>query len=351
MSNYTKERNIITLNIDGVNGLYRLDLSTLTYYGLRGNPVATYTKREAIKDAFRPNYDTSNLARVLFSMFDNSNGKTANFARYQNAIRGAERMDAIGAPRIRYHRMDYYAFIDENFEDFSAYVRENEGIENFSFSDFQVFSRYKKATKNLGNLAEVFTPDMVNRIVEYFGELSHKEWEFMAYYLVRGKYYQYHNGDLRRLSEYLDLCKTMGKEPQKVNNFMREYCEIRNEYEQKKAEYDDARLRNNYAKHANAFNFTFGEYSIVLPTCAQDIVDEGRNMHHCVGGYVDRVVENSTYIVFVRKTDTPTECYLTCQVDTDGDIGQYYLAYDRRISSAEDIAFREAFQNHLKNNW
>jgi hypothetical protein len=217
-----------------VNGLYRLDLSTLTYYGLRGNPVATYTKREAIKDAFRPNYDTSNLARVLFSMFDNSNGKTANFARYQNAIRGAERMDAIGAPRIRYHRMDYYAFIDENFEDFSAFVRANEGIENFTFSDFQVFSRYKKATKNLGNLAELFTPDMVSHIVDHFGELSHKEWEFMAYYLVRGKYYQYHNGDLRKLSEYLDLCKTMGKEPQKVNNFMREYCETKTSMSRKR---------------------------------------------------------------------------------------------------------------------
>lgn len=351
MSNYTKERNIVTINIDGANGLYRLDLSDLTYYGLRGNPVATYTKKEAIKDAFRRNYETSSLARVLFSMFDNSNGRTINFARYQNAVRGAERMDAINAPRIRYHRMDYYAFIDENFEDFSAYVRENEGIDNFNFPDFQTFCRCRKATKNLGNLAEVFTTDMINCVVDYFGELSHKEWEFMAYYLVRGKYYQYHNGDLRRLSEYIDLCKTMGKEPQKVNNFMREYCETKNEYEQKRVEYDNTRLRNNYAKHAKAFEFTFGDYSIVLPTCSQDIVDEGRNMHHCVGSYVNSVVENSTYIVFVRKTDTPTECYLTCQVSTDGDIGQYYLAYDRRITSNEDIAFREAFQNHLKANW
>lgn len=351
MSNYTKDRNIITLNLDGVNGFYRLDLSNVTYYGLRGNPVATYTKRENIKDAFRANYDNSSLARVLFSMFDNANGKTANFVRYQNAIRGAERMDAIGAPVIRYHRMDYYAVIDENFEDFTEFVRTNEGMTSFNFSDFQEFSRYKKATKNLGSLAPLFTPEMVNHIVNVMGELDHKLWDFMAYYLVRGKYYQYHNGNLDKLSEYIDLCKTMGKEPQKVNNFMREYCETKNEYEQKKTEYDNTRIRNNYAKHTKAFDFTFGNYSVFLPTCGQDIIDEGHNMHHCVGSYVNRVVENSTYIVFIRKTDTPTECYLTCQVDLDGDIGQYYLAYDRRISSAEDIAFRDAFQNHLKLHW
>jgi hypothetical protein len=143
----------------------------------------------------------------------------------------------------------------------------------------------------------------------------------------------------------------MEKEPQKVNNFMREYCETKNEYEQKKTEYDNNRLRNNYAKHTKAFNFTFGEYSVIVPTCGQDIVDEGQNMHHCVGSYVDRVLENSTYIVFIRKTATPDQCYLTCQVDNEGNIGQYYLAYDRTIRTEEDFAFREAFQNHLKANW
>ena len=74
-------------------------------------------------------------------------------------------------------------------------------------------------------------------------------------------------------------------------------------------------------------------------------------MHHCVGSYVNRVVENDCYIVFIRHKDTPDKCYLTCQVYTNGEIGQYYLAYDRRISTAEDRAFKEAFATHLATHW
>ena len=352
MSNYTKERNIITINLDGVNGNYRLDLTTGNLYGLRGSEVKTYNKRTAFVDLFRPNCETSSLAKVLLSMFENCAGKTANFQRYLSAIRGAERMDAINAPTIRFHHMDYYSFIDENFEDFTAFLKEREGNEAFSFSDFKSYRNYRKATKNLGNLAQVFTQDMVNRVIDKFGDnLTTKQWDFFAYYLVRGKYYEYHRGNLEYLEEYLEWCRLMNKEPQKVNNFMREYIETKREYEQKKTEYNNIRLRENYAKHAKAFEFTFGEFSVVVPTCGQDIIDEGQNMHHCVGSYVNSVIKNDTYIVFIRKTDTPTECYLTCQVHTDGDIGQYYLAYDKRISEKADKLFYSAFQAHLKAHW
>jgi hypothetical protein len=132
---------------------------------------------------------------------------------------------------------------------------------------------------------------------------------------------------------------------------MREYCETKATYERKKAEYDDKRLRDNYEKHKTAFEFAYGDYVVVLPKSGQDIVAEGQNMHHCVGSYVGRVVENDCYIVFIRHKDTPDKCYLTCQVYTNGEIGQYYLAYDRRISTAEDRAFKEAFALHLATHW
>jgi hypothetical protein len=132
---------------------------------------------------------------------------------------------------------------------------------------------------------------------------------------------------------------------------MREYCETKATYERKKVEYDDKRLRANYEKHKTAFEFSYGDYVVVVPKSGQDIVAEGQNMHHCVGGYVSNVVENSCYIVFIRHKDTPDKCYLTCQVYTNGNIGQYYLAYDRTISTAEDREFKEAFANHLASHW
>ena len=73
-------------------------------------------------------------------------------------------------------------------------------------------------------------------------------------------------------------------------------------------------------------------------------------MHHCVGNYVNKIVDGSTYICFIRHKDNPDKQYITCQVDPNtGKIGQYYLAYDGLISSKEDIEFREAYQKYLFN--
>jgi hypothetical protein len=163
--------------------------------------------------------------------------------------------------------------------------------------------------------------------------------------------WEYHNGYIGTLIQYIEWCRLMEQKPQKVNNFMREYCETKKTYELRKKEFDDKKMALSYTKHSKAWEFEFGDFAVFIPTCGQDIVDEGRNMHHCVGSYVDRVVSGSTYICFIRRKDTPNECYITCQVYTDGSIGQYFLAYDRYIRTNEDRDFKTAFQNHLREVW
>jgi hypothetical protein len=143
----------------------------------------------------------------------------------------------------------------------------------------------------------------------------------------------------------------MEKTPNRQNNFMREYLETKNEYELRKTEFDNKKMALNYAKYGKAWEFEYGNFKIVIPTTAQDIVTEGSRMHHCVGTYVNRVLNGDTYICFVRHKDTPDECYITCQVRTDGTIGQYFLAYDRYINTDEDKAFYNAFAEHLKKVW
>jgi hypothetical protein len=139
--------------------------------------------------------------------------------------------------------------------------------------------------------------------------------------------------------------------PNKVNNFMREYCETKKTYELRKAEFDNKKLVANYARHAKAWEFSYGDFIVSIPSRGQDIVTEGEQMHHCVGRYVDRVVEGSDYICFIRHKDAPNAPYITCEVYPNGEIGQYFLAYDRHISSNEDKDFKVAFQCHLRGVW
>lgn len=45
------------------------------------------------------------------------------------------------------------------------------------------------------------------------------------------------------------------------------------------------------------------KYSIILPKSVEDIVEEGKKMHHCVGTYVDRILRGTSLVLFLRKSD------------------------------------------------
>lgn len=348
MSTYRKEKNLIIISLDNTTGDYRLDINTGVFYGIKGNPVKTCPRRTEIRSLF-PYYRSdngNNLGYILHYMFDN-HSNTAFYTEYVEAMQAADKVDAIGVGLLCLRR-EQYVYLGNRIKALSAYVKEHD---TFTYREFKAWCEFEEAKKKLGSLADLLTAEMYSAIVSERADLSIEEIGVCAYYLGRGKYWEYHGGSVRNLIHYIEMCRLMEQAPQKVNNFMREYCETENEYKLRKTEFDNKSMANNYAKHAKAWEFEYGDYKIVLPTCGQDIVTEGNRMRHCVGSYVDRVVRGDTYICFVRHKDTPDDCYITCQVYTDGTIGQYFLAYDRFISSAEDKAFKAAFAEHLTKVW
>lgn len=52
---------------------------------------------------------------------------------------------------------------------------------------------------------------------------------------------------------------------------------------------------------------------LVVPKTADEIKAEGAALHHCVGGYVDRVARGETNIFFVRKSAEPDKPYFTME--------------------------------------
>ena len=348
MSTYRKEKNFIIISLDNATGDYRLDINTGAFYGVKGSPIKTCPRRREICSLFPPYHsnNSNNLDYLLRSMFSNY-GNTAAYIQYAEAMQAADKVDAIGAGQLRLNK-EQYVYLGNHIKDLATYSKEHD---TFSYRDFRIWCEFEEAKKKLGSLADLLTAEMYYAIMYEKTDLSIEEIGVCAYYLGRGKYWEYHSGSVFSLITYIEHCRMLEKTPQKVNNFMREYCETKKEYELRKTEFDNKRMANNYAKHAEAWEFEYGNYKIVLPTCGQDIVTEGIQMHHCVGCYVDRVIRGDTYICFVRHKDTPEKCYITCQVHSDGTIGQYYLAYDHRIHSAEDVAFKTAFAEHLAKVW
>ncbi len=63
----------------------------------------------------------------------------------------------------------------------------------------------------------------------------------------------------------------------------------------------------------NAFKISGNKLMLVVPETAEDIKAEGISLHHCVGGYVERVAKGETNIFFIRKTEAPNISYYTME--------------------------------------
>lgn len=349
MSTYRKDRNNIIITLDGVSGDYRLDINTGILYGVKGTPIKICPRKGEVVGLFsRLERNHSNLIYVVGRMIGNSD-KTATYVGLANVMQAADKIDALGIDNLHLSN-EQYLYLANNIKWLQTWRKEHEN-EPFCLYDFRTWCDFEKIHNQLGSVANLLTAEMYHELLRHRNDYILEELSVCAYYLGRGKYWEYHDHNVANLVRYIVICRAMGKEPQKVNNFMREYCETLKEYDLRKQEFDDKKMAINYASHSEAWNFEYGDYKVFIPSTAQEIIDEGKNMHHCVGSYVDRVVNNYCYICFIRHKDTPNKCYITCQVYLDGTIGQYFLAYDRLISSDEDMAFKEAFRQHLAQVW
>ena len=63
------------------------------------------------------------------------------------------------------------------------------------------------------------------------------------------------------------------------------------------------------------FAWEDGEYAIIVPESKQAILDEGRELQHCVGGYADRHVQGKTVILFMRRKAAPDKPWITIEMN------------------------------------
>ena len=62
------------------------------------------------------------------------------------------------------------------------------------------------------------------------------------------------------------------------------------------------------------YDFSLGGYRIVVPKNPEEIIREGRILHHCVGGYADRHFRGDLVILFLRRERKPNCPYLTIEM-------------------------------------
>lgn len=78
----------------------------------------------------------------------------------------------------------------------------------------------------------------------------------------------------------------------------------------------------NRMKSRKELEYASGDLFIRQPQSIQEIVDEGRILSHCVGGYTERHANGKLHIMFLRKVSDPDTPYYTVEVSASGKIVQ-----------------------------
>lgn len=82
------------------------------------------------------------------------------------------------------------------------------------------------------------------------------------------------------------------------------------------------------------------------PESYDEIVAEGKILHHCVGGYAERHSMGKLHIMFIRSRDKPDIPYYTMEISTDGKIVQ--VRGVRNAPPTEEVSeFTELYRVHL----
>ena len=102
-------------------------------------------------------------------------------------------------------------------------------------------------------------------------------------------------------------------------------------------------IRKSYRKLRNRYYYEDEEFLIRPARSAEEIVREGRILHHCVGGdmYLKRHEARESTILFLRRKALPEEPYITIEI-SGTQIRQWYGAYDRKPD-------KEVIEEWLKN--
>lgn len=382
MATKVKEKNIISVTTEA-GKTYKFDVNTGITYGLRGGAIKTCPKEVAMclqgGCAWHDRVTGENRKKTLVEQYISCVCGDSASAIYNLRSRGSELQiaDSLDNMGIELHVTRYYlektlrkmakskklvktyvkyaqAEIKKgnsySYNDFEQWQEDALLRESFGEYDFSggVYGYVKNTVKDL---LEWATP----REIKCFKANFMNEEYLEAQYYLNGESYQcYELIPYSRFKKYCEYCKFLDIKPTTKDDFMVDLMRVTRAYVRQKEVVDADEFIKAMDIHRAEMEFEFGDFQIVIPRSPQHIKDEGRDMHHCVGGYSKNCLDlknpNRSHIVFVRRKANLEKPYITCEI-RNGRIGQYYLSYDRSITNQEDIDFKVAYQQHLDQNW
>ena len=125
----------------------------------------------------------------------------------------------------------------------------------------------------------------------------------------------------QRHDELVELCKAKA-DTIRAGEILKEYPSV----------------EQNLAEIKSTYEYADDAYAIIVPKKIEEILSEGRRLHHCVADserYWDRIERKESYVFFLRKSKSPHRSYYTLEVEPGGTIRQKRTMYDRQTKDIE----------------
>jgi hypothetical protein len=156
---------------------------------------------------------------------------------------------------------------------------------------------------------------------------------------IYGYLIPFENMDLRdaitTLRDYYSMASQIGREVKKYPKYLHSMHDIINSnFKAFKKNYDENKFEELIKFE---LEYETKQFSILVPKSPKEIIDEGVQLNHCVGSYVDRILRGECYIFFLRMTEEKEKSILTLEMK-DNKITQCKGSYNRS-PTVEELQF------------
>lgn len=239
-------------------------------------------------------------------------------------IHAIDKVKSINTGKDDYKLIFYCAFIESCYNIKPSFSEENDLRNYISGASF-----YRTST-----LLEDYYCDL-NKLIEYIEYLM--EVEHLA--SMDDEWKRGSNGPVEILDQLLDY-NIMQKRlcgDEKYDKYPKNFLTTKNivtyKYNTLIKQEKAKRLSQNI--YRPELEFETAGFTFISPKTPQDIIDEGKNMHNCVGGYVNRVVDGYATIIFMRLANSPDKSYITLELNENLTVIQSKRKYNRSLNVQE----------------
>ena len=364
MANIIKEKNIYTFELDPTkqstnSRIYALDINTGEFTNAKTGRILT-TNPQGIKPLIKKHIYMSCVMYYIYKQVAYWNNDTIASLNPE-ILMAFDKLDAINCPVEKVNQIDtsQVNILVKHLGELAKIIQEKD-IDEYSLYDYATdfsIQDFMKAYNLEYN--DYFTRENCLDLITIQKELIDEQIDptpympRLIYHYQRGLWVlsSCHRGHIAigMLVNMVKYANALQMEIPK-GDFMRAYAELYKNYMVNKEAIDNKALAE--WNDLSSLAFETDELCVVIPKTVEEFKQEGDSQSNCVYTmYLQKVVENKTRVVFIRQKSNPTESYITCEVDNNGNIRQYLTKYNYQPQDESAIQFKTLYQNYLNTVW